>query len=246
MYLVMCALTDVPALWAYYGLKNRGLAPIELVSSEMLVLSLRWEHRVGRDVASIMITLADGSSISSDSICGVLNRILSVSTDHLRMVNQADRDYATQELNAFFTSWLYALPKPTLNPATPQGLSGRWRNISEWVLLASKAGLPVADYTQTSHDNIYDVERKLFASVKPVKTVIIVDGHAVGIHAPSHIIEGCQNLAELSETQLLGIEFAVGESGEWTFANATPFPDLRLGGKRMLDVLESVLRGKER
>ena len=103
--------------------------------------------------------------------------------------------------------------------------------MSEWVWLASKAGLQVADYTQTSHEDIIDIEKKLFATGTPLKTVIVIDGHAVGTPASFHIVEGCQSLAELSRTQLLGIEFAVGSVGEWTFAGATPFPDLRLGGE---------------
>jgi hypothetical protein len=245
MYLVMCSLSDVPALWAYRGLKNR-LLPIELVSSEMLACSLIWEHRIKTDDASIKITLANGSTINSDNVSGVLNRILSVPTDHLQMVNQTDRDYATQEMNAFFMSWLYALPKTVLNLPTPRGLSGQWRHISEWILLASKAGLPVADFTQTSHEEIIGIKKKSCASCTPVKTVIIVDGHAVGTPAPSHIIEGCRNLTELSGAQLLGIEFVIGEVDEWTFAGATPFPDLRLGGKEILDVLASVLQSKKR
>jgi len=246
MYLVMCTLSDVPALWAYYGLKNRGILPIELVSSEMLAYSLSWEHRVGTDDASIRIMLANGNLISSDNVSGVLNRILSVPTDHLHMVSQADRDYATQELNAFFMSWLYSLPRPIFNLPTPQGLSGQWRHVSEWVWLASKAGLPVADYTQNSHENIVGIEKKLFTTGTPLKTVIVVDGHAVGTPASSHIVEGCQRLAELSGTQLLGIEFAVGAVGEWTFAGATPFPDLRLGGEELLDVLAFIFQGEKR
>lgn len=246
MWLVLCPSNDVAALWAYQGLKARGLAPLELVRAEELAYSVRWEHRLGPGGVHVAITLADGRSICSDTLYGVLNRLMWVPPEHLVIAHPGDRDYVTQELTAFYLSWLYALPGPMLNRPTPQGPSGQSRHLSEWVWLASKAGLPTPDYRQSSQDHLneMEVERRLIPAGVPVNTVFVVAGHIVGTPAPPDILRGCQRLSELSKTDLLGIEFAAGSTGPWTFVGATPWPDLRLGGQALLDVLASVLRSE--
>lgn len=246
MWLVLYASNDVSALWAYQGIKARGLAPLELVSAEMLAYGLRWVHQLGADGVNIEITLADNRVIRKDAIRGVLNRLLSVPYEHFLLVDPADRNYATQELAAFYMSWLYTLPQPVINRPTPQGLAGQWRHVSEWVWLASKAGLSTPDYRQSSNDHVEEmfVERSLVPIGTPVNTVIVIAGHVFGAPAPAEIHEGCRRLAELSGTALLGVEFAPGSAGPWTFAGATPYPDLRLGGQAFLDVLASVLKGE--
>lgn len=246
MWLVLCASNDAAALWAYQGLKARGLAPLELVKAEMLEYDVRWEHRVGAEGALVNITLSDGRKIRSDTIRGVLNRLLWVPSEHLLQVHPGDREYATQELFAFFMSWLYALPQPVLNRPSPRGISGQWRDVSEWVWLAGKAGLATPDYRRSSRDYIVKmgVERRVVPIDTPVNTVIVVERHVVGAPAPPDIRESAQRLAELARTELLGVEFADGPAGPWTFAGATTFPDLRLGGQALLDVLASVLKGE--
>ena len=47
MWLVLCPSSDVAGRWAFEGLRARGLAPIELVTSESLAYA-RWDHRVDR------------------------------------------------------------------------------------------------------------------------------------------------------------------------------------------------------
>ena len=139
MWLVLCASTDVSALWAAQGLNARGLEPLEVVSAEMLAQSQRWEHRVGAKGVTIDITQADGRRLRSDTVRGVLNRLVSVPYAPLLLAHPADRDYASQELTAFFLSWLYALSLPVINRPTPQGLAGQWRHRSEWLWLAAQA-----------------------------------------------------------------------------------------------------------
>lgn len=245
MWLVFCELNDASALWAYQGLKSRGLEPIELLSAEMLAYSLHWEHRLGYDAPSINIILSDGRAIGSDTISGVLNRLQTIPSEHLR-ANHADRDYASQELFAFFMSWIFSLPKPVLNRPTSQGLSGQWRHASEWVWLATQAGLTSLPYKQTSYDEI-DTNRlkgTLVTAETKVKMVIVIDGYVIGSNLPHDIARSCKHLSELSETSLLGIEFIEGSAGSWTFAGATPLPDLRLGGQELLNVLAAVLSKK--
>lgn len=246
MWLVLCSANDISAHWAYHGLKQRGLDPLEMVYAEALPFSLSWEHRVSRSGVSVSITLPDGRLIDSGSIRGVINRLIAVPSP--RMAHSPDGEYATQEFSALFLSWMYGLPGPVLNRATPQGLCGQWRHISEWVWLASKAGLPAPHYKQSSQDQINEMitERRLFPLGTPTRTVIVVNGRVCSGDVPPLISEGCRRLSELAETSLLGIEFAIELNGEgldanWIFAGATPMPDLRYGGEELLDQLAAIL-----
>lgn len=245
MWLVFCELNDASALWAYKGLKSRGLEPVELLSAQMLAYSLHWEHRLGSNAPSIKIILSDGREINSDTISGVLNRLQTIPSAHLR-ASPADQDYASQELFAFFMSWIFSLPQPVLNRPTSQGLSGQWRHASEWVWLATQAGLTSLPYKQTSYDLIdtNHLKGSLVPADTPVKMVIVIDGYVIGSNIPPDIARSCKHLSELSETNLLGIEFIEGSAGSWTFAGATPLPNLRLGGEELLDILATVLKEK--
>jgi hypothetical protein len=242
MWLILSSSHDAHAHWAYEGLKARGLAPLEMVSAEALPYSLRWEHRLDAADARLSVTLRDGRTIDGDRLRGVLNRLTHVPTHHLS--GSRDHDYITQEFTAFFMSWLNVLPRPVLNPATPQGLCGRWRHPSEWVLLASAAGLPTPVYRQSSRDSIDETraERKLFPQTTPTRHVIVVGPEVVSpADPPREIREGCRKLADLATTPLLGVEFAATPESAWTFAGATPLPELSFGGAPLLDALASAL-----
>lgn len=244
MWMVLCSKADVAALWAYQGLKRRGLSPLVLVTAEVLANSLRWEHRVGPRGADIEIELYDGRRISKRETRGTLNRLQGVPYEQALQIRESDRMYAAQEFTAFFMSWLNALPSPILNRPTVQGLSGQWRHISEWICLASKAGLPVPGYCMTSRepaDEIHNLGRLVHAGA-PVITVIVVAGRAICAHAPAHILQASAEVAKLAETELLGLEFIVDSQGSWIFAGATPAPDLRSGGEELLDALFCALK----
>ena len=68
---------------------------------------------------------------------------------------------------------------------------------------------------------------------------VLHGSRVIGPEAPSEILEGCRRLARLSGEGLLGIEL----SEDFRFAGASPLPDLRLGGKPLLDALVCALRG---
>jgi hypothetical protein len=246
MWLVLYDSTDQAALWAVKGLRARGFEPLAWVSPEGLAGSRYWEHRVNSTGADIAITLADGRRLESKAVRGVLNRLVTVPYEPLRHVEPEDREYASQELTAFFLSWLHALPCPVLNRATPQGLSGAWRHRSEWVWLAAKAGLPTPRYRQSSSEDNGEVRDAGVTSLtSAVATVLVVGRHVFGENASSSILSGCRSLSQLTGAQLLGIEFTVDSAGAWTFCGATPMPDLRLGGEALLDTLALALQGEE-
>jgi hypothetical protein len=242
MWLLLCSEHDLSAIWAYQGLRRRGLLPLELVTGEMLIRGCKWEHRVGGSDASISITLADGRVIDGKTVRGTLNRLTHVPLQQL--AGAPDYDYATQEYAAFFMSWLYSLPQPVINRTGSQGLSGTWRHVSEWVSLAAQAGLTTPHYRQTSEDTIDErlEMRRLFPPGSPTTLVIAVGDRVIGPSLPRETRESCLRLAHLAQARLLGIELVSDTSAKsWTFAGATPLPDLRAGGEPLLDALAAEL-----
>ncbi len=248
MWLVLCPSNDVAAFWAYRGLGSLGLEPLELVTAEVLAISLRWEHKVGSGSQCANVDLADGRRIRGDTAFGVLNRLIHEPPLLLHNVRAADRGYASSEFAAFCLSWLNAFPGPMLNRPTPQGFSGRWRTLTEWTYLAAQAGLPTPPQslsTSETGEGSGEGSRgtgRLVDTSEPVRTVIVVRENPVAALAPADIREGCVRLATLSKTDLLGVEFTDGPAGPWTFVGATPRPDLRLGGEALLGELARALR----
>jgi hypothetical protein len=230
MWLVLCDRTDHAALWAHRGLAARGLEPLELVTADALAYALRWEHRVGAAGASVVVELGDGRRIDGAGVRGVLNRLVAVPDGHLALAREADRDYARQELHAFFVSWLASLPGRVVNRPTPQGLCGSWRHRSEWLALAASAGVPIAPFRMNG-----DVPDGGF--VPAARTVVVVAGEAVGGGLPAAVRSGCVRLARLAGAGVLGVELAA----DGRVAGATPLPDLRLGGELALDLLAEAL-----
>lgn len=242
-WLILCHASDFPALWAFQGLRARGFGPLELVTAEMLSGALRWTHRVDTAGASVEIRLADGSVLTGDTLRGVINRITAVPLHFWRSAPAGEREYVEQELTALYVSWLHALPCPVLNRATALGLAGRWRHESEWVRLAAWAGLSTPTYRHATDDGVDEMrgERRLLPAGVPVRTIVVIDGRTVGACAPQSVLNGCIRLAALADTPLLGVEFTVGSAGRWTFAGATPTPDLRQGGPAVIDALADAL-----
>ena len=236
MWLVLCPSDDLAALWVARGLTARGLHPLEVVTAEALAYNQRFEHRLIAGQPSVKITLADGRVVDSATVRGTLNRLHLIPGSHLR-ADSTDRQYAEQELYALYLSWLYALPGKMLNRPTPQGLCGSWRHPSEWVWLATQAGLSVAAYGQS------ELREAPQPHALPVanRTVIVVEGLCCGAAAPEEVTKGCARLSELSATKLLGVDFQVTPDGEWIFSHATPLPNLRLGGDGLHNALARYL-----
>jgi hypothetical protein len=94
MWLVLCSRADVSALWAHEGLKQRAVAPLELVLSEELAGATLIEHRLDANGAQIKIGLTDGRVLSSRKIRGTLNRLIAPSPDLIRHAVATDLEYA--------------------------------------------------------------------------------------------------------------------------------------------------------
>lgn len=239
MWLVICAAGDLAALWAARGLEARGLRPLEIVTAEALAYNSRFAHRLTANHPSVEITLADGRVINGATIRGTLNRLQFIPAAHLDGANAADRQYAEQELFALYLSWLYGLPGQMLNQPTPQGLGGEWRHPSEWAWLAMRAGLLTMPYQQNELRAAPTPEA--LASITTRTLIVVQDTCCGGSDVPPSIAAACVRLARLSATSLLGLNFHLTQTGYWIFIDATPLPDLRLGGAALLDRLAGAL-----
>ena len=227
------------AVWATDRLRARGL-PVEVLTGADLAAASRWEHRVGRAGTAFELDLADGRRISGTNLSGVLNRLYFLPSAWVQSVGGTDKDYAIQEMYAFFLSWLHSLPGPLLNPPAPQGLCGNWRHPSSWAFLACQAGLPVRTYRQSSED---DPAALWQSPAEPAQATIFVAGNEVIIPSPlpSRLSEPCRALAHAAGTPLLGIDFASDATDEWCFRGASVMPDLIRGGEPLIDAMAEVL-----
>lgn len=235
MWLVLSASSDAAAAWAAAGLRARGLYPLLHLTAETLAFGVTWEHRIDGNGAQVSFSLPSGLTVCSGDVRGALNRLLAAPLDAAMLAQPADREYAQQEIAAFFMSWLEALPGPVLNRPTAQGLSGAWRHPSEWMVLAAEAGLPTAQYVLSSRPGASS------APAFPADSAIVADDDVIGPSLDPALREGCRRLAALARTPLLGVDFGYDATGQRVFVGATPQPELRRGGALLLDVLARVL-----
>jgi hypothetical protein len=242
MWIILCSWSDHSALWAFEGLQRRGLAPLELVTSESLGVARFWEHRIGGAGAHFKIVLQDGRTICSSRIRGALNRVAAPHPTLIQHAVESDREYATSEMQSFYLSWLNAVPGNVVNRPTPQGMSGAWRHTSEWALLAGRCGFKVPPYRQTDLDPVEHGYASLAPAGAPVSHLVVLEGVGVyGAPVPEQIAASCQALAKAEKIAMLGVNVCQDSAGDWLFAGATPTPLLQCGGEPLLDGLATLL-----
>jgi hypothetical protein len=233
-YAVLCGTSDPSGPWAAAALRDRGLAGVRLVTVDEIVYSTRVVHRLGADGVRTEVTLTDGAVLGPD-LLSVLNRVVTVPSEHLAGSARAERDYATQEMYALLTSVLASLPR-VVNPGGPRGLPGPWLAEAEWRHAAGRAGLAGVGFRTGSHPS--EVAR-------PNHTVLVIGPHVLGSGSrsaavPEAVADGCRALARELGTRVLGLDFVVAE-GQWRFVHGNPTPDLRWGGDAAADALAQVL-----
>jgi hypothetical protein len=116
-----------------------------------MLMRTRFEHRIGAAGASTVLELPTGQRIDTVEVNGTLNRLTWPRMEVLRAVRRGDREYAVQELWAFWLSWLRTLPAPVLNPPSPAGLSGAQMDGSDWDARAGRLGLPISAGGRAEH-----------------------------------------------------------------------------------------------
>lgn len=238
MWLVLCNPTDSAALWAYAGLRDRGLRPLELVASHEFSYSTWSVHYVDEHGANFEIALQGGRKLISSEIKGVLNRLSEIPVDHLVFTSEEETRYAGQELSALVLSWMACISPVSINKTSPRGLSGAWRSPLEWALLAAHAGLQVPPVRLSSH-RVYDVVEP-FAGTR---CFIVLGERVFGGELPPQIAQACVRLAHLAEIDLLGVELGFDQEHGMPFISATPLPDFRLGGRGFIEHLYHHLTG---
>lgn len=251
MYLVLCSASDPSGLWAYEGLRHLGVAPVELVLSEHLAQGARWEHRLDRRGAHIKVALPDGRVLCGSRIRGAINRLSGPPPVIAQQAAESDREYAQAELQAFYLSWLNALPGVVINRPTPVGLCGAWYHASEWALRAGRAGLTVRPYRQSAHDAPDQFYRPQAPAGTATQSFIafggeVFGGELYGLKLPEPVQEACTKLALDTKAQILGLELYLNADGRWSFAGASPSPDLRLGGLPLLQRMAQELTTQHR
>lgn len=229
---------DASARWLQDGLRARGV-DLEAVSSAELLRAGRWHHEVGTDGASVEIALADGRTIASAEVRGAVNRLTAVPPLSGPVAGD-DREYAAQELHAFWLSWLAALPGPMLNRPTPYSLFGLWLDGAQWTLRAARAGLPcgplaLGDAAQPPPQAVGDTAQA--PPLAPSVWLVVACGAVFGTPEAAPLAPGCTALARDVGAELLGVGLAPGPDGDLRFATATTLPDLRPAGAPLLDLL---------
>lgn len=240
---IFCPANDLPALWAYQGLKRRGLNSLEVYTPEALVYNRRLEHRLVDNETFTRIDLMDGRVFEGSEFHGILNRITSLPVEHFQSAVPGDRQYAAQEQQAVFLSWLHGLPGVLINRPGGRGLCGDFRSPAEWNWLAGGAGLPTLRFHQ-SNLSPGDAQ-ELPLSFDLIFHWIVLDcqiyGQAVqGL--PEGIMESLSRFSGLSGLRLFGVDFCHMPDGKLLFVSATPLPDLRLGGEALVDALAEALK----
>jgi len=245
MWLVLSPSSDASAIWAWQGLGQLGLAPLEFVSAEDLASALTWQYRLEAGTTCLQVRLADGRVLNSAQIRGSLNRLHMPSPLTLQSAAPSDREYAQSEFFAFYLSWLHSLPGVMINRPRPLGLSGPWLHLSEWMMRAARAGLRTAPYRQSGRDSANEIvmpERQSFGSAHRVAHHLIAFGGEIfGGCVPAEVAAACGRLAKDVDAAMLGITLFVDEFDRWTLAGATPSPDLALGGMPLLRRMAQIL-----
>jgi hypothetical protein len=212
-----------------------------MVLTDSTLAAMRgWRHTIGADGARISLQLPDRRTLDGGDVNGVLNRLTFLPRAWTRTVGGPDRDYAIQEMLAFYVSWLHVLRAPKLNPPTPQGLCGNMRHPSAWTALAIRSGLPVRAFRQSCSDDPAAAWQR--PAPAETQTVFVVGNEVVGLPAIVDVHrDGCRGLAETAGSPLLGIDFAPDTDNGWRMIGASVAPNLTSGGEALADALAEAL-----
>ena len=246
-WLVLCHETDASALWAARGLRRRLDGRLEVVTPEILAFATMLEHRIEAGGQVVNIELADGRSIESEGLRGVVSRMITPSIEHWRALGAQDAEYVMAELTAFHLGWLGALRVPVLNPPSLHSLAGRFLRPGEARAMAAAVGVPCELYERSTNDEsgaaeVFCTWTSRGASV----TVAVVGGSVFGPPVPPALADGCERLSECLGLPLLGLAFGMDDGGSLLLDRITPMPDLRIGGEPLLNRLAEVLQGGAR
>jgi hypothetical protein len=186
------------------------------------------------------VTLEDGRVIDASRVRGAVNRVLGPCPAFAGWEAAPDSGYMQAELHAFYLSWLKSLPGLLINRPAATGLCGPWLHASEWTLRAVRAGLKTRRYRHEARPGRSSAPPAAGSAAS--RQVIAFGGRVFGAAVPDELAAGCRRLADDAGTAVLGIDFHVDPSGHWLFADATPCPDLSLGGMPLLRRMAALMQ----
>jgi hypothetical protein len=146
MVCILLNADDKPGLWLARTLKQVCTQTVHSISAEELLYAPHFTCGFRNGQAYFSIILHNGFQFSSTSMPLCLNRITHLPQQHLTLFQPGDRDYVQSEQQAVFTFLLSTLPGSLFNNASGRGLCGAHRSYTEWLLLASTAGLTIGDF----------------------------------------------------------------------------------------------------
>ncbi|HMS17346.1 MAG TPA: hypothetical protein PKA37_10935, partial [Planctomycetota bacterium] len=198
---------------------------------------------------SVRLTLADGQRIESSRVRGVINRLVITPTPRIEHCTPNERDYILQESWAFGISLLSSFDCPVLNPASPEGLSGKVPNDLVFAYQARACGLTPVRSSFASTDPsqhrppVPSTSNDQVARVQVIgNTWLPSDGHQdEDLPGPQ-----CLAFAKRLGLPICGMTFVRGAASDWRLLGVDSHPDLRCFGPRVWDVLAETLSGTMR
>lgn len=238
MILILAHLDDLSAVRLHCALRAQ-VAPhdVRIVSVEELALAPYWTHALGSREVRTSIRLADGTTIGSDDLELVVQRLRTVPVPHFAGAKDTDRAYAATELHALLLSWLASLPCPVVNTPDACSFGGRERGPIEWAVLAARAGLPTrALRVATSARRLghaagwlaVPLRRGPIVELEPATNVrrrILVAGERVIGDLDGDTARACARLARDAGCRLLEVELDHAACG-WRFGGARAMADI--------------------
>jgi hypothetical protein len=226
VYVVAAAAIDPVALGLVAELPALVGGEVRHLTPEDLARARSWTQEIdpaGRTTSRLV--LADGLVLASTTVAALYNR-LTLPPAPSERVAEDDRAYGTAELQACTVSWLGTLGGRVVNPPDPGALGGDRRSPLEWAVLAAQVGLPVA------------------GPVAGGRLHALVIGEEVVGALPAHrLAAGLRALRAAAGADVLGVDLVDAGEG-WAVSTVSPLPDLRRGGRRAVEALAALLRGR--
>jgi hypothetical protein len=227
---------DLGALWLRSQLLRRLAPPVEIVTPARLVYSRSILHRLTSTESEARFELADGMTLRTPGLRGIVNRLTSLPTAHLAGAAAVERDYAAAELHAFLLGWLASLDCPLLNPPAPENLAGPSHSNLSTLHFAALSGL-------SCQPAIVAVGTPQPPPPAPVGTAVrhfVLDGQVIGPPLPSATRDSMILFARLWGARLVQIE-TTRDRGRHEFIAASSVVDLQAGGEALVRAISRVL-----
>lgn len=190
-----CAVAEVAAR---RGATVTVVGAVELATAD-------WSHRICDGIATTRIQLRDGRLIDSVGVGAVLNLIPAIPAVGFDSASDRDRDYAHNEQQALFVSFLAGLGDRLIGGVDGQGPTGNWA-CTRWAYLAHRCGIATAAAEHGSGE---------------ATAVTVIGGRVFG--APSRpFAQQCLALSDRSGCELLQLTITTGRRPVLRSASAFP------------------------